>query len=180
MGQTAAGAIKILAEKTGLLESTFRALVASGLKWCYGCREWYPRGTAFCLDRCRYDGVSPLCRACRTKRNHERYVPSTKPKPKPGRRYVAARPGDKKQARRRVNHLIAVGLLPRPSTLACVDCGHRGPKPRHEYDHFLGYDAAHHEHVQAVCARCQRRRALERGEWVIPRRSAGRFSRTGH
>lgn len=35
---------------------------------------------------------------------------------------------------------------------------------RHEYDHHLGYGAAHHEHVEAVCSRCHHRRAEERKE----------------
>lgn len=71
-----------------------------------------------------------------------------------GRRFKAARDGDKRQARRRVNHLVAVGVLPKPSAVACVDCEHIGDDVAHEYDHHLGYFAEHHVHVQAVCKPC--------------------------
>jgi hypothetical protein len=39
-----------------------------------------------------------------------------------------------------------------------------GPgKRRHEYDHYLGYAAEHHEHVQAVCSKCHHEREEKRG-----------------
>lgn len=71
-----------------------------------------------------------------------------------GRRHVGARDGDKKQARRRVNHLVAIGVFVRPELVPCVDCGHIGNDRKHEYDHFLGYGAEHHEHIHALCKPC--------------------------
>lgn len=67
-----------------------------------------------------------------------------------------AREGDKRQARRRVNHEVETGRRPHPNTLPCADCGHVwiDGERRHEYDHHLGYDAAHHGDVQAVCTTC--------------------------
>jgi hypothetical protein len=99
------------------------------------------------------------------------------PAPKP------PRDGDKIQARMTVNYYVRIGRLPRPNDLACVDCGHvysPGGR-RHEYDHYLGYASGHHVSVQAVCAKCQRRRSMERGEISLEKlkqaarkRSAGR------
>lgn len=47
--------------------------------------------------------------------------------------------------------------------LACTDCGHRGDDRRHEYDHYLGYAAEHHEDVESVCSPCHHRREKNRG-----------------
>lgn len=78
---------------------------------------------------------------------------------------LAPRDGDKHQARARIGRLVREGRLPSPRTLPCVDCGHLwapGERP-HEYDHFLGYGAAHHLDVQAVCSVCHYARELARG-----------------
>lgn len=74
-----------------------------------------------------------------------------------------ARDGDKKQARSAVSQAIRDGRLPRPDALPCSDCGHLGVGPRHEYDHHLGYAAAHHLSVIVLCAPCHRLREVERG-----------------
>jgi hypothetical protein len=82
------------------------------------------------------------------------------PAPKP------ARDGDREQARQRVNVEVRTGRRPHPNTLPCADCQHEW-KPgerRHEYDHFLGYDAVHHGDVQPVCTRCHSKRSFARGE----------------
>ena len=72
---------------------------------------------------------------------------------------MPSRDGDKKQARRRVNYLVDIGLLPDPDDVPCVDCGHLGADgPRHEYDHYLGYEAVHHEDVEPVCSSCHHER----------------------
>lgn len=131
------------------------------LKACVQCKA--PKlATDFAVDRSRVDGRTYVCRACRNARNRAGYTP--RPRPSVGRRFVAPRDGDRQQARRRVNHLVATGVLPRPGDVPCLDCGHTGPTSRHEYDHHLGYDAEHHEHVEAVCAPCHHRRERARGQ----------------
>jgi hypothetical protein len=82
-----------------------------------------------------------------------------RPGPRPGARTlrVPARDGDKHQAHGRVARLVKHGYLPRPETLACSDCAGSAE----EYDHHLGYAAEHHEHVEAVCRPCHRRRHAE-------------------
>lgn len=75
-----------------------------------------------------------------------------------GRRVVDARANDKKQARRRVNYLVRIGLLPRPQLRPCVDCGHDGldlvHHRVHHYDHHRGYAPEHHEDVVVRCSTC--------------------------
>jgi len=71
------------------------------------------------------------------------------------------RDGDRLQARRRVNYLVESGKIPPPNDLPCIDCKHvctPDDPTRHEYDHHRGYDAEHHEHVEAVCAPCHHAR----------------------
>lgn len=80
----------------------------------------------------------------------------TRPGPAPD----APRSGDKAQARQRINVEVRTGRRPHPNSLPCLDCGHiwiEGER-RHEYDHFLGYDAAHHYDVQPVCTECHAKR----------------------
>lgn len=103
------------------------------------------------------------CKSCRNSTTRERYQPKGKPL-RSGPAPQAARSGDKRQARKRVNQMVLWGRLARPNDLPCYDCGHRGADRCHEYDHFLGYSAEHHLAVQAVCSVCHHRRAAERGE----------------
>lgn len=79
----------------------------------------------------------------------------------PGKPRTPPRDGDKRQARRRVQTLIQNGTLPRPEDVSCVDCG---DAPGREYDHHLGYGAAHHEDVEALCAGCHHAREAERAK----------------
>lgn len=76
------------------------------------------------------------------------------PAPKP------PRDDDRKQARQRINVEVRTGRRPHPNTLPCTDCGHvwKPGERRHEYDHHLGYSAAHHLDVQPVCTTCHSRR----------------------
>ena len=74
------------------------------------------------------------------------------------------RDGDKLQARRRVHDAVRFGRMPHPSTLRCGDCGGAAS----EYDHYLGYGAAHQLDVQPVCHRCHVRRSWKRGEQKVP------------
>lgn len=86
------------------------------------------------------------------------------PPPKRPRQRPERRDGDRKQARRRVHYLVRAGRLPRASDVPCTDCGHicgEDGTPHH-YDHYRGYDAAHHEDVQVVCAPCHYKRDRRR------------------
>lgn len=83
----------------------------------------------------------------------------------PGKPRTKARDGDKRQARRRVQALIQNGTLPKPADVTCVDCK---AAPGREYDHHLGYDAAHHEDVEALCATCHHAREAERANAKTP------------
>lgn len=150
------------AARIGISLQEYDSLRAAGQKWCTGCKAWHSRD-AFATDKSRTDGLTARCRETRNRQARTAYEP--KPRPKPGRHFVSSRTGDEKQARRRVNYLIEAGLLPRPSTLPCTDCGHvwQPGGQRHEYDHHLGYDADHHERVQAVCTNCHRARTNTRG-----------------
>lgn len=70
---------------------------------------------------------------------------------------VELRPGDRKQARRRVNYLVQAGRIPHPNDLPCVDCDHvyQTGERRHEYDHHKGYDTLQAQlDVVAVCTTC--------------------------
>ncbi len=153
---SAAGALKTAAARVGLTLAEYEARIANGEKWCTGCKAWLPRGS-FVADLSRGDGLKARCRDCDTRAAIAVIVKPLRLSPIwRGRRYVDARDGDQKQARRRVNHLVDMGLLPRPNTLACMDCGHvwaRGQR-RHEYDHHLGYAPEHHEDVEPVCTTC--------------------------
>lgn len=73
-------------------------------------------------------------------------------------RRLPVKSGDKKAARARVNHLVEYGFIPRPQSLKCADCGHIGPDRYHQYDHYLGYEAEHHDDVEPVCIQCHMRR----------------------
>jgi hypothetical protein len=154
---SAVGALKVAAHRTGFSVEQYQANVAAGLKWCMRCKAWHLR-TEFGRDRSRTDGLSSKCIKSRSEDARSRYV--RRPGPKPGRRYVAPRVGDAKQARARVNYLVRMGILPRPNALPCTDCGHiwRPYSRRHEYDHYRGYAPEHHEHVQPVCTTCHHRR----------------------
>lgn len=171
---SATGVLKVAAKRIGISERRYRAELAAGKKWCGACRQWQLRQD-FNADRSRGDGLTAICAEARSAPQRGSYVP--KPRPLPGRVFTEFRDGDKRQARRRVNHLRAVGLLPDPNTLPCVDCGgindqHGFParRRRHEYDHYLGYAAEHHEHVQAVCSSCHRKRTEMRSKCPTERK----------
>lgn len=129
------GVEKVAARRIGLTLEAYRAKVASGLKWCTGCKEWHPR-SEFVRDRSRGDGLRAHC----LKRDRAR--------PR-GRRAP-----EREEARRVVAVAVRYRRLPHPSRMACHDCGHTGEDRRHEYDHYLGYAEAHRLDVQAVCTLC--------------------------
>jgi hypothetical protein len=172
MAQTHEGAMKVLARKTGLSLPEFQNHIKRGLKWCYRCSAWKDR-LAFQLDRSRYDGRAAICNQCKHDNHKGRYVPRPRISKK-GSRFAPVRDGDKFQARARVNHLVDIGLLPDPDTLPCADCGDR--KKRHTYDHYLGYAAAHQEHVEPTCYKCHDKRSRQRGELIQRRNAKGKFT----
>jgi len=145
------------AARVGLTLAEYDAKVATGEKWCTGCKAWHQRD-AFASDASRTDGLAARCREFVNRKGRSDYV--AKERPALGRRRVEARDGDEKQARHRVNYLVDAGLLPRPNTLPCTDCGHvwQPGERRHEYDHHLGYAPEHHEQVEAVCTTCHHAR----------------------
>ena len=161
MPATPEGLEAVAAARVGLNITEYRRKRARGQKHCYLCRRWLP-ASDFGRDKDRYDGLTAACRACRSQRAR-----ATHRQPKPrravlGDRLVRPRDDDKVQARARVNSMVSAGLLPHPSTLPCAVCFHYGDDRRHEYDHYLGYEADHHEAVEAVCVKCHRRRDAKR------------------
>lgn len=99
------------------------------------------------------------CKSCRNRYQRTRYQKKGPPLHS-GPRPNPPRSGDKQQARQRINVEVRTGRRPRANALPCVDCGHiwSPGERRHEYDHYLGYDAEHHYHVQAVCTVCHSKR----------------------
>lgn len=157
---SAEGAIKAAAARTGCSVGEYIDNTNRGLLWCTRDQDWEPAEN-FAIDRTRLRGRASSCKRSNNAAARRRY--QQKNRPSPGRRYVAARPGDKLQARRRVNHLVDVDVLPNPNEVPCTDCGHLGSDKRHEYDHHLGYDAEHHEDVEPVCSTCHHERENQRG-----------------
>jgi hypothetical protein len=158
---SAEGALKVAAARVGLGVNEYIDRVNKGLRYCYRCAGWHPCGE-FGKDPSRMDGLARACRSSITAATRAKY--QRRKRREPGRRYVGARDGDALQARRRVNYLVEQGLLPRPNALPCADCGHvwAGGERRHEYDHHMGYEAAHHEDVEAVCTTCHHAREERR------------------
>lgn len=164
---SAEGTLKVAARRTGLSVDEYTANVMRGLKWCIGCKAWHDR-REFGADRSRYDGLAAKCRSARNTAAKVAYRRITRPRRRPGPPRgvygVKPRDGDKRQAIGRINYLIRRGDLPRPNDLPCTDCGHihvTGSQ-RHEYDHFMGYTAEHHETVEAVCRSCHGKRERAR------------------
>jgi hypothetical protein len=166
MPQTPEGAIKVNARKAGVSVRVYLQKLKAGLKWCYHCKA-FQSVAEFGSDSSRYDGLTALCSKARNERQRKLYVPVPPETIKHGPAPHPPRENDKLQARQRINVLVRTGKLPNPSTLPCTDCGHlwkKGDK-RHEYDHYLGYNAAHHYDVQPVCTRCHCDREMKRGSW---------------
>lgn len=144
------GALKAAARKAGISYHDYVGRLSLGLKRCWSCRSWREHAS-FGSDRSRADGLEMACRDC-VKLKHKRFYKNRKPHP--GRRVVAARDGDKKQARQRVNYLVVQGLIQNPNSAPCSRCAHSGEDRRHELHHHKGYAAEHHEDVIVLCAKC--------------------------
>ena len=163
MPGNAEGAIKRLAGRAGISVGEYRSRMDRDQRRCTVCKEWR-RACFFGQEASRADGIARTCQECRRGKYRLNYRPIEDRKPY-GPAPLAARDGDRLQARHKVNHLIDAGKIPDPNSLPCVDCGHlyASGQPRHEYDHYLGYGGAHHEDVQPVCVPCHHRRERERG-----------------
>ncbi len=165
MAQTAEGAKRIAAAKSGVSVAEYDQRKARGLKWCIGCEAW-EQVANFGSDSSRYDGLAAACLDYRRQRSKELYAPVPQSARKPyGPPRDKPREGDKRQARKSVNLMVRTGRMVRPGDLPCFDCGHTANDRRHEYDHFMGYAAEFHLVVQAVCTRCHTKRELKRGRW---------------
>lgn len=152
------GVMKVAAGRIGVSVDTYLSNIALGLKWCMKCRSWSSRNN-FCSDSTRGDGLSSTCKSCSSTGRPIGWRGSPAINPAHGRSGPAplpARAGDKMQARHRVNVEVGGGRRPHPNSLPCADCGHiwSGGERRHEYDHYLGYDAPNHLNVQSVCTLC--------------------------
>ena len=158
----ALGSLKTAAQRIGVSFDHYVDSIRGGLRWCHGCRRFLATAS-FCVDKSRSDGLTRICGTCRNIRNRSAYTP--KPGLRCGPKPKAARDGDKRQARKRVNQMVKAGELPSPNDVPCTDCNHVATieTRRHEYDHYLGYGAANHLDVQAVCTKCHRRRETDRG-----------------
>lgn len=184
MAGTREGSLRSAAIKAGVSFEVYVEKVRSGLKWCTLCRAWHSR-EVFGSDKSRYDGLSSSCLVGKQKEQRAGYVPHpvkfVNPPAPPssilgpvkvelveeargrivfrGRRFVPVRDGDRRQSVGRVNYFVEIGILPHPSILPCVDCGHvvREGEPRrmrHEYDHARGYDGRNQEYVEVRCGPC--------------------------
>lgn len=175
MAGTSAGALKRRAAVAGVSVEVLLEHERRNEFWCYRCRAFHPRAE-FGNDSTRADGRERSCRKSRNRVRHERYTPH--PALRHGPLPHPPRDGDSEQARQRVNVLVRTGRLAHPNTIPCADCGHNWVEGerRHEYDHRLGYAAEHHLDVEAVCTRCHRRRADERGELEQTRDESGRYA----
>ena len=163
MAQTIEGAKKVAAKKAMVSVAVYNRFIGQGNKWCSGCKKWHAR-ISLGKDSSRFDGLAAQCILWRKKIYSDTYVP--KPPLPNGRKFSPPRDGDKSQARHRINYYVVLGLIPSPNSLPCHDCGHiyKPGKIRHEYGHYKGYGAAHHEDVQSVCRICHTKRFVERGE----------------
>jgi hypothetical protein len=157
------GATKRAARRAGIALPDYVALVKSGQKFCWRCRVFHQR-SEFTIDASRADGLNSSCSTSRGNIARSAYQPKGRVSMR-GRFFARTRDGDKRQARARVNHHVDVGLLRDPNKIPCSDCKHvwSPEERRHEYDHYLGYSAAHQLSVQAVCTTCHRTREKQRG-----------------
>ncbi len=175
MAQTKEGAIKVAAKRIGISFDEYQRRIAQGEKWCHGCKAWHPI-SEFLKDSTRGDGLSAICQEYRNKQAREKYVPVPEHERKGhGPERDPNRSGDKKQARKRINQEVAIGNIPNPNDLPCVDCAHIGDDRRHEYDHYLGYSEEYFFDVESVCSRCHHHRARARGEIKQKQDETGRF-----
>jgi hypothetical protein len=139
--------INVATHRIGVTLEEWLERRANGQKWCTFCKEWHLE-TDFPADRTRSDGKRAYCRLAANEMAKTRVVDF-----------------QRRKARRAVTSAVRKGELPSPNRLPCIDCGKtwRRGQPRHEYDHYLGYEPEHWLDVQAVCSYpCHRARERER------------------
>ncbi len=182
MAQTAEGAMKTKALRSGCSLSEYMERFNSGLRWCTVHKQWHSKDE-FGSDINRPEGLAAHCRRGRREIfYHHTPIPADRRKPH-GPARAAARDEDKQQARKHVNLSTRMGKIPKPSDLPCFDCGHHGSDQRHEYDHYLGYRAEFHMSVQAVCSKCHHIREMVRGtHGSLQKKNRGRVgaAKAGH
>lgn len=150
MAGNSQGAALTAAKRVGLTLGEYQTRVAARERWCTACKDWHHE-KAFGLDASRSDGLAKTCLAAVKARYARTYVRRGRQSSRAGLQLVPARTGDKRQARRRVNHLVETGRHE-------WKLGER----RHEYDHHRGYGAEHQLDVEAVCTRCHGKRERRR------------------
>jgi hypothetical protein len=176
MAGTVEGVRKTAAKRIGVTLDEYERRLSAGERWCFACKSWHLR-SAFHVDRSRSDGLARACRESRNLGGRERYEPVPEDQRRtPGPVAQVPRDGDVLQARARVALLVRTGRMRSAAELPCFDCGHVGDDRRHEYDHYLGYGATHHEDVQPVCSVCHSRRGHDRGELRHAHDARGRFA----
>jgi hypothetical protein len=148
------GGFKRAADMAGISFQEFIDRVDSGLKRCMSCKQWI-KFSGFISDASRWDCLSSRCSECQRRFQRQRYepVPPSEWKPK-GPPRKEPRDGDKIQARHLINLDIRHGKRPDPDMLHCAYCGHKGTDRRHEYHHYMGYEARHHYDVIPICSVC--------------------------
>jgi hypothetical protein len=127
------------------------------VKTCEKCKDTKPVDD-FAPNRNRKDGRHNWCRECSRayRREYEKTHPRTYEQRK--KEYYEG-DWDHLRARRRVNHAVEKGALPRVSTQACLDCGAQA----YAYDHYKGYAEENWLTVQPVCRKCSDARDIKRG-----------------
>lgn len=132
------GVLRGHATRLGMTVEQYQARVASGQRWCCGCKEWHG-GSRFTTDNTRSDGKARMCRKAKSLRSNPKPVPL-----------------DRRRAHRVVYMRIRRGQLPHPNTLPCSRCRctwSPGCK-RHEYHHHRGYEKPYQADVVALCSSC--------------------------
>lgn len=150
--------LKSAATKIGVSVEEYLHNLEIGLNWCGSCKTFLSCDLFFDVSG-KSVGKDNRCKNCKRAKDRHRY----KPVPLEERiRNLPPTDGNKTQARNSVRKQVRKGRLPHARTVPCTDCGHIGDNYRHEYDHFLGYDAINHLNVQCVCQPCHRKRERQR------------------
>ena len=142
------GTLKVAAKRLGLSVHEYMNHINNGLKSCTICKKWKSIN-AFGKDSSRGDGRKCKCMSCCKGLHRHKSITRSETR-------VERRPGDKIQARKRINSDVELGLRPNPNDLYCSFCGHKDGDKRHEYHHHMGYDKDHHYDVIPLCTTCHR------------------------
>ena len=113
MSQTPEGALKVAATRAGLGVNEYIDRLNAGLLHCWRCQDWHD-AEEFGKDSSRVSGRAASCRRSKNDAARQRYERRERER---GRALVAPRDDDRHQARRRVNYLVDLGILPGPNDL---------------------------------------------------------------